>query len=361
MTVEVGMWRLGGTPQRLNATPIDTEAHLEDILVADLDILARGLMLIGRQIMTVYGKYIDLLAVDRDGALHVIELKRDKTPREVVAQTLDYASWVRDLSYEEVVDIYSDKNDGEAFEIAFSEKFGSEPPESLNDSHQLIIVASELDASTERIIDYLADDYGVPINAVFFQHFLDGDREYLSRSWLIEHGEGKEVLPKKSKGGSKQPWNGKDFYVAFGACESRSWADAVKYGFVCGGGGTWYSKSLYQLDPGKRIFTCIPKTGYVGVGIVEDAAVPFREFTVQVDGQEIPLSEAPIEAPAINHDIDDDELCEHIVRVKWVTTLVPDDAIWEKGMYANQNTATKMRNAFTLERLIRGFELDGAN
>jgi hypothetical protein len=29
-----------------------------------------------------------------EGRIHVIELKRDRTPREVVAQILDYGSWV---------------------------------------------------------------------------------------------------------------------------------------------------------------------------------------------------------------------------------------------------------------------------
>lgn len=35
MTVEVGIWRLGGQPQRLQARPMDTKAHLEDTLCVD--------------------------------------------------------------------------------------------------------------------------------------------------------------------------------------------------------------------------------------------------------------------------------------------------------------------------------------
>jgi hypothetical protein len=34
-----------------------------------------------------------VLGVDVEGRIHVIELKRDRTPREVVAQILDYGSW----------------------------------------------------------------------------------------------------------------------------------------------------------------------------------------------------------------------------------------------------------------------------
>ena len=49
-------------------------------------------MLIGRQVRTSFGGIIDLLAIAPDGSLVLIELKRDKTPREIVAQALDYAS-----------------------------------------------------------------------------------------------------------------------------------------------------------------------------------------------------------------------------------------------------------------------------
>jgi hypothetical protein len=47
-----------------------------------------------------------------------------------------------------------------------------------------------------------------------------------------------------------------------------------------------------------------------------------------------------------------------IVRVEWVKTLPREQAIWEKGMFANQNTGVRLRDQFTLERLIERFGLD---
>ena len=35
-------------------------------------------------------------------------------------------------------------------------------PESLNEAHELVLVAGELDDSSERIINYLAEEYGWP-------------------------------------------------------------------------------------------------------------------------------------------------------------------------------------------------------
>src|SRR5262249_25088163 len=151
-----------------------------------ITILDPNLMLIGRQVPTAFGKMIDLLAIDDRGDLTVIEIKRDRTPREVVAQILDYASWVQTLSYQDIINIFQERNGGKRFEEAFAERFGIDPLESLNQSHRLIIVASELDNSTERIVGYLSNGYGVPINAVFFRYFKDGGAEYLTRSWLIE-------------------------------------------------------------------------------------------------------------------------------------------------------------------------------
>jgi hypothetical protein len=36
----------------------------------------------------------------------VIELKRNRTPRGVVAQLLDYGSWVRDLEDDDIASIF---------------------------------------------------------------------------------------------------------------------------------------------------------------------------------------------------------------------------------------------------------------
>ncbi len=60
--------------------------------------------------MTPHGGRVDLLALDSKGALYVIELKRDKTPRDVVAQALDYASCASGLDGEAIGDIWQAKN-----------------------------------------------------------------------------------------------------------------------------------------------------------------------------------------------------------------------------------------------------------
>lgn len=87
---------------------MESEQQLENLIVADISILNPNWLLIGRQVRTDFDKFIDLLAIDASGSVIIIELKRDKTPRDVVAQALDYASWVVEIDDSKLVDIYHD-------------------------------------------------------------------------------------------------------------------------------------------------------------------------------------------------------------------------------------------------------------
>ena len=358
MPIEVGIWRLGTKPEKVSMSAIDSELMLEDALVKDLSILSPQLMLIGRQISTSYGKFIDMLAMDASGNLSIVELKKNRTPREVIAQLLDYASWVQSLSYEDIAAIYSEKNSGKKLEEGFDDAFGTSLPEQINQNHELIVVASELDSSTERIINYLADSYGVPINAVFFRFFRDDGRDYLARTWLIDPEEAERKVSKsKAKKGS-EAWNGRDFYVSLGEGEHRNWDDCRKYGFVSGGGGKWYSQTLKSLFPGSRVFVNIPRTGYVGVGTVKESAVPARDFRVTIGGREMPILDAPLDAPKMGENMDNLDLSEYLVRVEWIKAVPRTEAYWEKGLFALQHTACKLTSSFTIERLSQHFGLD---
>ena len=359
MPVEFGIWRIEGaktTP--VTASALANEETLEAILEADPSILGLDVLLvIGRQVITSFGKRIDLLCIDSEGTLYVIEVKKARTPREVVAQALDYGFWIDQVSVDEIGDLYAKHHDGESFADGFRQRFDDDPPEELSGEHQLVIVASSLDPSTDRIVRYVRAR-GVPIYVVFFQYFRDGEHEFLARTWdadpLRAEGAARPTTPRKARA----PWNGQDFYVTFGEDEQRTWEDALRYGFVSGGGGKWYSQSLQALFPGARVFVYIPKTGYVAVGKVLETAQRVNDFEVEMDGQRLPILEAPLRAPKMGDRADDEEQSEYLARVEWQKTLSKEDAIWEKGMFANQNTVVRLRDPFTLERLVEAFALD---
>lgn len=81
------------------------EELLEDWISKDPGIIGLDVLIIGRQIVTDHKGQIDILAIDREGDLIIVELKRDRTPREVVAQVLDYASWIAGLNTKRIHEI----------------------------------------------------------------------------------------------------------------------------------------------------------------------------------------------------------------------------------------------------------------
>lgn len=233
MPLELGVWRIDKNLQPVEAVSLDLEARLEAILNQDVSIIDPNWLIIGRQVRTGFNKLIDLLAMDGEGNLIVLELKRDKAYRDIIAQVLDYGSWVRNLRDDDIARIFSEyrkqffSNETEpSINDIFCKRFnGRTMPEELNTEHSLVIVASSVDDSTERIVNYLTEQYGVNINAVFFRVFKDGEREYLTRAWLREPSIAPEVP------GIEHDWNG-EYYVSFGHSEHRSWDDAVRFGFI---------------------------------------------------------------------------------------------------------------------------------
>ena len=129
MPIKTEMWRIDNGLEKVSFSSLEAEKKLESNLDKDISIIDPGLMVIGRQVITSFGKYIDLLAIDSEGHLAILELKRYKTPRDVVAQTLDYASWVQGLTYDDIVRVYATYDTTRDFESAFGVP-GKAPPSS---------------------------------------------------------------------------------------------------------------------------------------------------------------------------------------------------------------------------------------
>ncbi len=352
MPIETKIWRIEKNMSSLTLTGIDLEKRLEEIISAKLSIVDPRLMQIGRQVPTDFGGFIDILAIDADGNLTVIELKRDLTPREVVAQLLDYASWVRRLTSETIAKIFIDyqqrflkKEAPEGIDVALKCKYDSVPDE-LNAAHRLLVVAGELDSSTERIVTYLQEQHAVDINVAFFRVFEDEGREYLTRTWLTEPD---SLATEVYSSSAKREWNG-EYHVTFGEDDSRRWNDARKYGFVSAGGGETFVGPLRKLQPGDRIWVHVPKNGYAGVGEVLAAAVPPDKFMVECEDACKPLIECPLEAP----NAFDEEQGEHFVAVCWKSAVDKLPGVWERGFYSSMLIVTRPLSSkwhFTVDRL----------
>lgn len=356
MSIKHAIWKVGKAPEPLKETSMASEQQLEDMIVARPGILSDDWMLIGRQEITGMGGRIDLLALAPDASMVLIELKRNQTPREVVAQAIDYASWVENLKPERIAPIYARFSGGRNLKDDFRARFHHElDEEALNETHQIVVVASSLDASTERIVQYL-NDRDISINVLYFQVFQSGTDQLLSRAWLIDPVESQVSAAATKPDRASEPWNG-EFYSSFGHGESRSWEEALRYGFISGGGARWYTQTLQLLKPGDRVWVKIPGAGFVGVGRVTGEAIPAASFRVNTAAGEKLFTEV---AQATYHRefLPDPERSEYFVPVRWLDTVPVNDAVQEVGMFGNQNTVCRPTTPLwrtTVERLKQRF------
>lgn len=342
MPIRNSVWTVGENPQSLPESRLASELVLENMIVTDSRILSEEWILIGRQERTGNGGVVDLLAVAPDGALILIELKRDRTPREVVAQSLDYACWVEKLEADDIAAIYSRFAQDRDLAADFQKRFGQPlDEEQLNYKHEIVIVATELDPSSERIVEYLSDR-GISINVLCFQVFLHGEQQLVCRSWLLDPVETQISAATTSKRGpgAREPWNG-EFYASFGHSERRNWDEARRYGFISAGGGSWYSNTLSLLNTGDRVWVKAPGYGFVGVGQVTGPREAITDFSISADGAERPATELLEKANYHREFMDDPEHREYFVPVRWLHTVALEEAVNEIGLFGNQNTVCK--------------------
>ena len=356
MPIRTAIWKIAAQPERLVESSLAKEQLLEDMIVAAPSLLSDEWMLIGRQEDTGLGGRIDLLAIAPDASLVLIELKRDRTPRDVVAQALDYAGWVEKLHAEDIAAIYSrfapSKNLAEDFQHCFGYSLDEDL---LNQTHQIIIVAGSLDDSTERIVAYLSER-DIPINVLCFQVFSHGTEQLLSRAWLLDPVR-TQVNAATTPDGPNEPWNG-EFYCNYGHGDNRSWADAIQFGFISAGGGSFYTRTLQLLSPGDRIWAKAPGHGFVGVGRVTGRAQPATTFQVETPAGQLPVLEVAKGGKYHSEFLNDPERCEYFVPVRWLQTVPLEKAVQEIGLFGNQNTVCKPTTPkwrYTVERLKEKF------
>jgi len=338
MPINHAIWSISDKATPLALTGLDSEKVLEDLIVETPGILNPNWMIVGRQITTDFKGIIDILAIQPDGSPVLIELKRDKTPRDVTAQLLDYASWVEGISPERLQQIYESFVPGGNLQKDFEARFNTEwDDENLSTNQQMVLVASELDSASERIVTFLADK-GVNINVLFFQVFKHGEQTFLSRSWLVDPV---AVQSNATSPGGKGAWNG-EYYANFGVDASYRWEDAINFGFITASGGVWYTQTLRMLNSGDRVWVTIPKTGYVGVGIVTGEAQPVTEFTVSAGGVEIPITEAETLGDYLADGSSDE--CAWFVPIDWKHTVPESKAVKEVGFFGNQNSVARPKS-----------------
>ncbi|RJP27513.1 MAG: DUF91 domain-containing protein [Candidatus Omnitrophota bacterium] len=165
------------------------EADLETILDNNPEYFFESsrILMIGRQITTNLNSCIDLLGIDGSGNTVVIELKRDKTPRETIAQLLEYASFVENLNYTQLDEIFQNYL-GEAIGLeAYHQQFfqnANDTGVSFNKCTKLIIVAQKITAEIKQTAYYLRKQ-GLDIYCFEFRYFTSKTGEKILTNDMI--------------------------------------------------------------------------------------------------------------------------------------------------------------------------------
>ena len=146
------------------------------------------ILIIGRQVTTNLNTSIDLLGIDNFGNTVVIELKRDKTPRETIAQLLEYASFVEKLDYSQLNDIFQDYSREESSLEEYHQQYfesNADDQISYNKSTKLIIVAQEISKEIRQTALFLREK-GLDIYCASFKYFkTKNGEEIISLEFIV--------------------------------------------------------------------------------------------------------------------------------------------------------------------------------
>ncbi|RKU31274.1 hypothetical protein C6497_01940 [Candidatus Poribacteria bacterium] len=162
--------------------------------------------------------YPDLFGVDIDGNLVIVEFKRGKTPKDVVAQLLEYAAWADNLSSEEIhkiAEAYFEKTNiyhGRDFNDIFSEFYDLPENEELpllNRKLRLFIVAGEIPKRISGVCQYLRNSHSVDISCVLVSVFETETGERLvSMEAIIGDDNQPDLRPLPPDGVPTPQWTG---------------------------------------------------------------------------------------------------------------------------------------------------------
>jgi len=167
------------------------EAILENWLETNPDgIVEDGkLLIIGRQVSTNLGSVIDLLALDRRGDVVVVELKRDRTPRDTLAQALEYVSFVAQLDTEQLEAILRSYLNDDSLSLAEHHRehfeLASDEAVAFNKDQRIVIVGQKVTNEIRQTASFLRAK-GVRVTCVEFSLFLSsGGTRLLSQDIVV--------------------------------------------------------------------------------------------------------------------------------------------------------------------------------
>jgi len=225
----------------------------------------------------------DLLAVDSQGNLIIIEIKRHWCDRSTVGQLLDYAARLSSWDYEAFNNrwkSYTGRTEGDLFE-EFKDYVSNSSfaREDFLKTRRLYVLASEADDGLKRIIRWLKVENNMPIDFVPFALFKYENDVFLRIDKI-------DVEPISRLG----MFNGDWFFNTNETNYIGAWRNMLERNVVA---ACLYGKAITKAKmdkpaKGDRIFAYLNGRGIIAVGrVTEDVSKPGQDiFNVNTNGDE---------------------------------------------------------------------------
>ena len=163
---------------QLREQELDSEQSLENYLIRSdgAEIGGVEVLYIDQQGSPGEGGVFDLVGLDRQGNIVIIELKRGRSPRDIVAQALEYAASIRHESYDQLEARYQEFTDLNEASLqtkhaAFFEREGDPlSKREYNTDQRLLLVGGDFSDLSLDMSDFMRE-HGVDVICVTYNSF----------------------------------------------------------------------------------------------------------------------------------------------------------------------------------------------
>jgi len=270
----------------------------------------------------------DILALDVEGRLVIVEIKRDWSNRETVGQLLEYAADKTQSGYEDLEKLYRQywtRNHGEEQYVPLLDRFRELTDDQTVEKkhipkrprgHRICIVAPASDDGLARIIDWLRE-YGVPIGFIPFSLYTDGDNDTGEILLEIKHP------PKPQAAGVRDDgeWQGDWFFNTNETHAPGAYFKMFDQGVIAIYGYPNGPTNLEGSTAGQRVFAYVNVKGILACGRIVDGSV--------VQGHTV---------------FEEDK--EFHVKVQWDTIVADDQGIRNAEIRRKFDRSLPVRNPF---------------
>ena len=132
----------------------------------------------------------------------LLSLKRDKTPRETVAQALEYASYIAELDFDKLEDIWRSYTKDETLNLTEYHRdhfsLDTNNAVSFNKDQRLVLIGQRISPEVEKTARFLGSK-GVRVTCVEFTYFQseDGEDRLMTQETVVD-GKSEKLIPSSS-------------------------------------------------------------------------------------------------------------------------------------------------------------------